>query len=213
MCRRSRGSLILLTKPGAKNSMLSRSFEWYRIVNVQPTSQTIDNRAASARDLIKTLDDAKDWSLTLDCAAGIVAGFNGNFSQESLVVQGLVGAIRSHDSAFPQDLSENALELRACAAVALGEILVRNGEKAPAQDALLIASVLRSGLGAGPPKKSRHLKQMLDELNGAAAKVLASGGFSRRDRLVTMGKRLEKLPEPTDLPAAWKSLVATLGRR
>lgn len=190
--------------------MLSRAFEWYRIVNAQPRSQTIDNRKATARDVVKAIDEAKDWHLPLGCAAGVVAGFDANFTQDSPVVQSLVVAIRAHESAFPQDLTENALALRACAAIALGEILVRNGDQAPAADALLIASVLRSGLGARPSPKGKHLKQMLDELGGAAAKVLDSGGLLRRRRLVTQVQQFEKLQETADLPAAWKSFVPAL---
>lgn len=192
--------------------MLIRAFEWYRLVNVQPTSQTIDNRAAAARNIMSAIDEAEDWHLALGCAVGVVAGFEGNFTQDSPVVQSLIRAIRAHESAFPQDLSENALELRVCAAVALGEIMVRNGDQAPDTSALLIASVLRSGLGARPSPSSRHLKQMLDELDGAAAKVLVSGAFSRRRRLVALAEGFEKLQEltPTELPAAWKSLVPAL---
>lgn len=191
--------------------MLSRAFEWYRIVHVQPTSQTIDNRKATVRDVVKTIDEAQNLDLALACAAGVVTGFHPNFTQDSSVVQSLVGAIRAHESAFPQDLSENALELRACAALALGEILVRKGDQAPDPGALLVASVLRSGLGARPAAKGKHLKHLLDDLDGAAAKVLASGALSSRRRFVKLAQRFEKLAaEPADLPTAWKSLVPAL---
>lgn len=190
--------------------MLSRAFEWYRIVNVKPSSEMIDRRAAAARDILKAIDSADDWDLALACAAGVVAGFQGNFTQESPAVQSLVGAIRTHESAFPQDLSENALELRACASVVLGEVLVRKGDQAPPPDAVLVASVLRSGLGPRPSPKGKYLKQMLDELDATAAKVLASGGIARRRRPVTAAQRFEKLAEPPDLATAWKSLMPAL---
>src|SRR6266446_2070529 len=144
--------------------MLSRTFEWYRIVNPRPSSQTIDNRKAAAQDIVKAIDEAEDWHLLLGCAAGVVAGFEKRFAQDSPVVQCLVGAIREHESAFPQDLSENALALRACAAIALGEIVVRHGDQAPPDDAVQIASVLRSGLGVRPAQKGKYLRQLLDEL-------------------------------------------------
>jgi hypothetical protein len=190
--------------------MLNRTFEWYRIVNVKPTSQMIDNRIAAVHDLLETIDQESDWNLVLGYAVGVVAGFDVNFAQDSPVVDSLVSSIRAHESAFPEDLSENALELRACAAVALGEIMVRGGDQALSADALLVASVLRSGLGPRPSVTGKHLKQMLDELDSTATKLLASEGISRRERLITLAQQFEKLPEPPDLPTAWKSLVPSL---
>ena len=125
--------------------MLDRAFEWYRIVNALPTSQTIDNRKAAIVDLISSIDDADDQSIALDCACGVVAGFDQTLGHDAQTVQTLVSKLRAHESAFPQELSENALELRACAAIALGEILARGGD-CPATDAVQIASVLRACL-------------------------------------------------------------------
>ena len=95
--------------------MLDRAFEWYRIVNALPTSQTIDNRKAAIVDLISSIDDADDQSIALDCACGVVAGFDQTLGHDAQTVQTLVSKLRAHESAFPQELSENALELRACA--------------------------------------------------------------------------------------------------
>ncbi len=183
--------------------MLSRTFEWYRIVNPRPSSQTIDNRNAAAQDIVKAIDEAEDWHLLLGCAAGVVAGFEKRFAQDSPVVQCLVGAIREHESAFPQDLSENALALRACAAIAIGEILVRSGDEAPGPDALVISSVLRSGLGPRPSPKARHLRQVLEELDAAATKVLSSGGLLRRQLVV----QPPEAADPSALNKAIKKIV------
>lgn len=190
--------------------MLSRAFEWYRVVNVSPTSDTIESRQAAARDIVKAIDDADDWYLAFDCAAGAVVGFDVAFTQDSPVVTSLVSAIREHDSAFPADLSENALELRVTAALALGEILVRGGEKAPRNDANTIGAVLQSAFSVRLSPDGRHLRQMIDELIASAAKVRALGALSRRRRLSTFSRELEKLAEPADLPAAWKSLLPAL---
>lgn len=73
--------------------MLSRAFEWYRVVNVSPTSDTIESRQAAARDIVKAIDDADDWDLAFDCAAGAVVGFDVAFAQSSPVVTSLVNAM------------------------------------------------------------------------------------------------------------------------
>lgn len=191
--------------------MLSRAFEWYRLVNAKPTSETIESRKAAARDVVKAIDDGKDWDLPFDCAAGTIAGFEGVFSQESPVVESLVDAIRGHDSAFPGDLSENALELRVVAALAIGEILVRNGAAPPNDDAVVIAAVLQSGLGIRTAPNGKYLRQLVDELRTSAEKTRASAALSKRKRALALGPELEKLTEPPgDLPAAWKSLIPAL---
>src|ERR1700694_2650860 len=173
--------------------MLNRAFEWYRIVNAQPTSQTIDNRKAAVGDVVKAIDDAENVDLALSCAAAVVAGFENNFTQDSPLVKALVHAIRTHESAFPQDLSENALELRATAAIILGEIMARGGGD---PDSLLIASVLQSGLGGRPAPKGKYLKQLLDDLREAAAQVVNSGALLRRREGTSGQQRLQKLAEP-----------------
>ena len=143
--------------------MLSRTFEWYRVVNLQPTSEIIDNRKAAALDIVTAIDDAEDWGLALQCASGAVAGFEAGFTQDSHVVESLVGAIRTHDSSFPEDLTENALELRVCAALALGEILARNGHE-ETTDRVVISSVLQSGFGVRPTPAGKYLKHLVSEL-------------------------------------------------
>lgn len=189
--------------------MLSKAFEWYRIVSPRPTSQTIDNRTASVRDLIGAIDEGEDRDLVLAYAAGVIVGFEGRVPQDSPDVQSLVKAVRAHESAFPQDLSENDLELRYCASVALGEIMVRNGDQNPDTTALLVASLLRSGLFVRPWPRGNHLKRLLADLGDAAAKVLISGALRRR-RHVTVGSRFESIQEPTEPLSVWKSLVPEL---
>ena len=182
--------------------MLRRTFEWYRVVNPMAPSAVIDNRQAAAHDIRTAIAHAEGWSLALDCASGAVGGFEAGFTQDSHVVQSLVGAIRAHDSSFPEDLTDNALELRVCAALALGEILAAN-----ASDAAVIGSLLRSGFGVRPAPAGRFLKQMVGELMSASAKALSDAAELRRQRLVDIGRDLRELPEPSDYETAWNGLV------
>ena len=88
--------------------MLNRAFEWYRTVNVQPAQGVLDNRIASVKDLIKAITSAKSWEVPLAWAAGVAGGFDINFRQDSPAVVQLIAAIKAHDTAFPEDLTENA---------------------------------------------------------------------------------------------------------
>ncbi len=192
--------------------MLTKAFEWCRIVNPQPSTQTVDHRIAAATTIIDALDEEDDWDLMLGCTVGVVAGFDSNFTSDSPVVQTIVSAIRKHDSAFPQDLLENALELRACAGIALGELLIRGSETAPPQDALSVASALRSGLGVRPPHDGKHLRRLLDELEVVASKVLTNGSRANRRRISTFDTLFAKIKEqaPENLPTLWEVAVKPL---
>lgn len=189
--------------------MLSRTFEWYRVVNLRPTSEVIENRKAAALDIVTAIDDAEDWDLALECASGAVAGFETGFTQDSHVVESFVGAIRTHDSSFPEDLAENALELRVCAALALGEILARNGDK-ETTDPMVIGSVLRSGFGVRPTPAGKYLKQMVSELAVTAEKALSDKAVLCRQRPLRIGKGLKELAEPSDFETAWNSLAPAI---
>ena len=185
--------------------MLRRTFEWYRVVNPMPPSKVIDNRKAAAHDIMMAIARAEDWGLALDCACGAVAGFETGFTQDAEVVQSLVGAIRAHDSSFPEDLTENALELRVCAALALGEMLATK-----ASEAVAIGSVLRSGLGARPAPSGRFLRQMIGELTSSATRALSDEAEVRRQRSIGIGRDLKELAEPSDYEAAWNDLVPAI---
>lgn len=191
--------------------MLSRVYEWYRIVSPQPSSDTVDKRTTSATDLVNAMDEADDLDLVLGCAQGVVAGFDSGFSQTSPAVQAIVGAIKGRDSAFPQDLTENAIELRSLAAIAIGELLVRNKDDAPDPSAKLVAAVLQSGLHLRPASKSRFVKQLLDELLGASQVRSAHAAQRSRQRSATIGQLVQNLPDaPTDPVAGMKAMTAAL---
>ena len=185
--------------------MLRRTFEWYRVVNPSPPSQVIDNREAAAHDIMTAIAEAEDWELALDCACGAVAGFEASFTQDAEVVKSLVGAVRAHDSSFPEDLTENALELRVCASLALGEMLATK-----ASEAVAVGSVLRSGLGVRPAPAGRFLRQMVDELTSVATRALSDEAEARRQRSTGIGGALRALAEPSDHEAEWNDLVPAI---
>ena len=178
--------------------MLSRLYEWYRIVNPQPSSDTVDRRTLAAKNLIKLMDEAENFDLVLGCAEAVVGGFDSGFAQGSPTVQAVVSSIKTHDSAFPQDLTENAVELRAIAAVAIGELLLRNedeADKAPAEEARLVSAIVQSGLHLRPAPKARFVKQLLDELLNASRTVLTHAAEQSRLRVATIDQLVKTLQD------------------
>jgi len=188
--------------------MVNRTLEWHRIVNAKPSPDTIDRRTAAITDLVKAYDEATDWEVILQSVAGVVAGFEKNHSQDSSAVGLVFRSLQGKDSTVPQDLTDNALELRAAAATALGEIISRSPDKYPDSTALLVAITFQTGLGIRPRPKERHLKAMLDELDQASRSTLQRAQKMIRQRTPS-GKKILSIDEnaAADPAAAIKNLT------
>src|ERR1019366_7679400 len=103
--------------------MLNKTLEFLRIADTQPSDEKVQKRAESAQDLVAPLRDNR--SLLLGFVQGIIAGFTSTpFTQESQAVVLLIKAIKDHGT-LPHDLKENAVEPRAIAAIAVGELLTQ----------------------------------------------------------------------------------------
>ena len=191
--------------------MLSRLFEWYRMVDPEPSDDTITKRREAIGALLDTISNQQDDELLVSAIAATINGFDG-VDQESPIVKATVSAIRNHQPAFPEDLSENALAVRACCTIALGEILDRDKE-AQYDDALLVATLITSANGVRPAAKERYLRNAIEELESAARKVLEKAAQTRRRRNSIALDELDGL-EATSLPGDvkdfWKVLYPTL---
>lgn len=189
--------------------MISRIVEWYRIVNMQPTADTIDRRKAAAKDVVAAYEsDSGDGLLTV--VAGAICGFQPEQVGDPSV-QRLIEIIRGKDSAFPQDLSDNALELRAAAATAIGEIVAGESEKAPSARAIMLALVLESGLGFRPTPREHHIANVLSELRTVARDTLSRSQEVRRRRVGAAAAKLLGFDENvTDPLAAVKTFVKSV---
>ncbi len=191
--------------------MLSRLFEWYRVVNAKPSGERLELREKAVREFVKVLDEASEWDLVVDSVAAVVGGFESGFAQNSPLVQAVISAIKMHDSAFPQDLSENSMELRVIVALGLGELIVRDASESPQDIAILVASLIRSSRYPRPGQKKRYLEQVLNELCAEAVEVLARAGQLCRQRSAILERNIEKLKKtPVDPAAGLTALITSV---
>jgi hypothetical protein len=188
--------------------MLKRLFEWYRVVNPNPNDETLEKRKASALALLEHLTKASDYDLLFPCIAGIANGFDSKLHQDSEIVKLAVEAIREHQPAFPQDLSENALELRMLCATTIGEILSLRLQKGIGSDtsSALIASLITSALSIRPLPAEKHLNAVLKELGGLAKDVSERDSLERRNRPGFSFENFNKV-QTTALAAFWTALL------
>jgi hypothetical protein len=187
--------------------MLNKTLEFIRIADVQPTDDKVRRRTESATELVAHLAGTGNRDVLLAFLQGTVVGFDGPlFTQDSPAVVLLVNTIKAKDATLPFDLKENAIELRAVAAIAVGELLTRQSESHPTDETVLAALSMRSALSSRPTASNKHICWMLDTLLAASDKVLYSAGQFRRKRGTRALRQLDKLEKPADANV-WEVLM------
>jgi hypothetical protein len=173
--------------------MLDKGFEFIRIADPQPSSDKVKLRVKSATNLIKWLASAEAQGEFLPLIQGVVGGFDSAvFSQDSTVVKAVLKSIKDEDTALPVDLKENALELRAVAGIAVGELLEKlSGE--PSNRQALVAGLAISAAELMPTPTEKHLRWMQETLRNSAKKGLALQAVQRRRRATPLLDEFEAL--------------------
>ncbi len=188
--------------------MLKKTFEWCRIFTARPDDELVSKRQLATKDLIEHLDDSSNENLLFACTEGVIRGFTYN----SEAVKTILTCIRNHQPAFPADLSENALELRVCAMLALGEIVTRpiNDDADVRESATLFSALLISGLGLRPKIQEKFLSITLDELYNSALSVANQIARSDRQRIELDMSEFPAVSSGADPDKLWKELRPVL---
>jgi hypothetical protein len=162
--------------------MLDKGFEFIRVADLQPGSEKVKLRIKSASNLIKWLGADEAQGELLPLIQGVVAGFDtAVFNQHSPAVKAVLKSVKDLDTAFPVDLKENALELRAVAGMAVGELLEKLPWE-PSNNLALMAGLAISATELIPASTEKHLHWMQETLRSAAWKGLALLAIQRRQR-------------------------------
>jgi len=177
--------------------MLNHTLEFLRIADVQPNHEKVGKRQESATELLAHISNRENRATLLDVVQGVVGGFEGApFSQDAPAVALVIKSIKDRD-ALPQDLTENANELRAVAAIAIGELLIKDSD-APGEESVLAALALDSALSSRSAAANKHIRWMLETLGAASGKVLVTAARRRRNRGNGALTKLEKLKKPAE---------------
>ena len=75
--------------------MISKTFEWYRIVSATPRSEAVQARTDAAKELTASLSK-QDPRTLLALAQGVAAGFDGSPS-EAGTIEWLLRTLKQHD--------------------------------------------------------------------------------------------------------------------
>ena len=193
--------------------MLSKTFEFLRIADVQPSDEKVRKRTQSATDLLNQILSEESRDVVLALVQGVVAGFDKPpFTQDSPVIELLIKAVKDQDAAFPNDLKENATELRAVAAIVIGELLIASIKDGGDDDANLAAGAIKSALSLRPQSSQKHIKWALNELLVAGDQLLNTVALQRRRRGNAALQAAKKMKETTPANATdlWTVVVPNL---
>lgn len=189
--------------------MLNKTLEFLRIADTQPSDEKVRKRRESAQDLLTSLRDSRD--ILLAFLQGVVAGFaSAPFTQESPAVALIIKTIKDKDATLPHDLKENAVELRAVAAIAVGELLTQQPEGIPTKEAILASLSVRSALSLRPAATEKYIKWMLDTLLNASDEVLQTAARLRRKRGTPALQKLAGIKEATPTTDLWAVVVPSV---
>ncbi len=193
--------------------MLNKAFEFLRIADPQPSNEKVRLRTKSATDLVAHFSLKENRDTLLRVVQGAVAGFDSPvFAQESPSVVLLIKAIKDGDggdAAFPSDLKENGLELRAIAGMVVGELLASSLKGDISAEAMLTALSI-SAASLRPSASEKHIRWMSQALKSEADKVLQLGAVQCRLRGTPALQQLDdiELPEEgEDTEEEWKKIV------
>jgi hypothetical protein len=183
--------------------MISKTFEWYRIVSATPSTQAVEARTKAATELFNSLPK-QDGTAVLALAQGVARNFDGSPS-EGPTIEWLLRTLKIHDPAVSENLSENGLELRCIAAITLGELLLRSKEQ-PQPNATVAAAAFMSAMNIRPLPTKRYLRAMLEGLAKLALDVIEVSANLRRKPVVILELQDKELAI-ADVPTAKAAIL------
>lgn len=183
--------------------MISKTFEWYRIVSPTPSSQAVEARTKAAVELIAGIFE-QDPHVVFALSQGVVCEFESVPSQAA-TIEWLLRTLKQKDPAVSENLSENQLELRCIAAITLGELLFRARED-PNKMATVAAAAFVSSMNIRPLPNQRYLRAMLEDLSRLAFGLLEDTADAHRKRTVVSRLQDQQLTI-ADLPAGQKAIL------
>lgn len=184
--------------------MLSKVFEWSRIVHPTPDDDFVAKRTLVVTALVNAFSSNVDR--LIDCACVAAIGVTPRFSQDSALISEVIDAIKKEQPATPEALSENKENVRSCCALVVGEIAAREAkkkERVSPQGQVMLA-VLSAALANRPPPIQKHIREMVSELALACEGASKHAAEHRHERY-SLSRYINKIQEAPDVPAFWKA--------
>ena len=159
--------------------MLSRLADFYLIVNPSPSDSVVTQRKAAITAFLPKLDE---FDALVGCVDLAVGGLSSTANaQQKVTAEALLVMIQKHQPALAGDILTNAIDVRVCAGVAVGEYLLRKHRALPSST-LAASALVVAALQTRPRPSERYVAQFLEALLGTARAVLEHAAGQARSR-------------------------------
>lgn len=181
--------------------MLTRLPDWYRIVNPAPTDSVIKQREAAVTALLKELSTLGTLVAVIELA---VRGIGSTVTAPQLAaIQLVTKSVRDQHPAFSQDYEQTGVDLRVCAATAVGEYISREiASQKREPGAICAGALVLSGLETRQLSEERYVRQMLQEIIDLSRRVLRQNASALRERVEVVAN----VPQATDIAIAQQAI-------
>lgn len=182
--------------------MLSKTFEWSRIVHPAPEDAFVTKRTAVIGALVTAFSE--NVERMIDCACIASVGVTSRFAQETPIIAEIIAAIKKEHPATPEALTENHLNLRSCCALVVGEIAERHRKEEvnePTCDTM--SAIVLAALSNKRRPTEKYLREMLSDLMDVCRRALESSADYRHQRF-SLASYIANIQEAGDVPAFWK---------
>jgi hypothetical protein len=162
--------------------MLAKAFDYLRIAETKPSDDTVTKRKNAAAELLSKLTDSNDPSLLAAATAVVVVGLDVDSANELQIVSAAYDAVRKHSPATPSSWREIPLDIRACIAIALGELISGMEKIKVRKSALLAAAFTLASRSARASSEDRYVELMLADLVATAQERISALAAKNRAR-------------------------------
>jgi GTPase-associated system-like protein len=185
-----------------EGEMLSKVYEWSRIIHPAPDDDFVTKRTAVIIALVEAF--STNAERMIDCACIVAVGVTQRFVQETPIMSEVIAAIKKEQPATPEAISQNLMNIQSCCALVVGEIAERQRKKGgrSAKCDAMVAVVLTALANRRPPTE-KHLREMVSELLEICRAVANVSATSRHQRH-RLSSYVNQILEAGDVPTFWK---------
>jgi hypothetical protein len=163
--------------------MISKIADWYRIAG-EIDDQTIEKRKLAINGIVTKISESDDLGLICGLVSIIFSRANPKNEAQKSIIELMMSLLCEHQPSLPTDPYESLNILKACALIALGEIVIQTKGKTekPSDLSVLGSYLFHTSIGLHFVTKERGLRKVLSELVGLTQLSLQKASEIKRRR-------------------------------
>jgi hypothetical protein len=191
--------------------MLSKAFEWERVIHPNPTDEMVTRRKAMVANVISNFDVGDDVENMFRLVSAALTGLSPSIASDVELGTLFAETIKKQHEAFSSLLSENAQELQLVACLAVGELLSRKADDADsAESQVTLAALVLSTASLMTNADGVHLRTIHDALTQTAGDIVSCTAIIARKRPGYSSTAFDQSMAAADVTTFWNQLKPLL---